>query len=219
MMDNKDLIFCFSKQGGYVHDKCCPIVPIISDEDFMASATMPEGSDKCHRCRMMMAVREACKPKPKQIQAICGLFRRKGVGTRQVEKLVFDKGYRFFLNTPNELSVETREDKWLIKIHSNQKLSLWHNNYTKISDTERAIGEGFHKQGDFGKSIKNVLEYIDQYSWEKFHVDRAETVVETAVAKDVHIEISMEKELRFRKWLCDLWKKLTTLFRWNEKTV
>jgi len=63
------------------------------------------------------------------------------------------------------------------------------------------------------------LKYIDQYSWEKFHVDRAETVDETTVAKDVHIEISMEKEFRFRKWLCDLWKKLTTLFRWNEKTV
>ena len=214
LMDNRDMIFCYSKQGGYVHDKYCPVVPLINDEDFMASAVMPDGVDKCHRCRMMMAVREACKPKPKQIAPICALFSRSGIGIKYVEKLIYEKGYRLFLNTPDELTIETKEDHWFVRIHSNGKLTIWHNNYSKISDTERYIRDGFHKQGDFGKSLQKVLEYIEGYSWEKFHVERV-----TAVNESEHMTVLEKKGSVFKKWIAGLWKRLTTIFRWNEKAV
>lgn len=214
MMDNRELIFCYSQQGGYVHDKYCPDIKEISDEDFMASAVYPVGLAKCPHCRLMMVLREACKPKTKQIPALFALFRGRSVGYKQLKKLICEKGYRFYLNTPDELTVETKEDRWFVKFHKNRKLSLWHNNYTKVSDTERSIIEGFHKQCDFRKSLKVVLEYIEGYSWERIHVVGAGALEESADNNKGRIGY-----YGFREWLVSLWKRFTGIFRRAERPI
>ena len=217
MMDNRDLIFCYSKQGGYVHDKYCPDIKEISDEDFMASAVYPEGFLRCPHCRLMMVLREACKPKTKQIPALFALFRNRSVGYKQLKKLINEKGYRFYLNSPDELTVETREDSWIVRFRENKELSLWHNNYVKISDTERSIREGFHKQGDFGKSLKFVLDYIDGYSWERIHAMNTGEI--DVIPESVENDKSELGYSGFRKWLASLWKRFVALFKYTEKPV
>ncbi len=211
MMDNRDMIFCYSKQGGYVHDKYCPDIKEISDEDFMASTEYPKGVSRCPHCRLMMVLREACKPQTKQIPALFALFRRRSVGYKQLKRLILEKGFKFYLNSPDELAVVTREDRWLVRFLNGKKLSLWHNNYIKISDTERSITEGYHKQGDFWKSLKVVLGYIDRYSWEKIHVENASALAEVPESEE-NVK-SRSDYSGFGKWFVTLWKRFIALFQ------
>ena len=117
LMDNREMIFCYSKQGGYAHDKFCPDIKGISDENFMASSVFPEGLSSCPHCRLMMLLREACSPKARQVPALYTIFRRRSVGYKQLKDLIRENGYHFYLNTPGELIVETTEDHWIIKFH------------------------------------------------------------------------------------------------------
>lgn len=59
-MDNKKIVYAYSATDDKVHDKACPLVKQISNRDFRASETLPEGRWLCLNCRMMMVVRRGC---------------------------------------------------------------------------------------------------------------------------------------------------------------
>jgi hypothetical protein len=86
-------------------------------------------------------------------------------------------GMKFHATDLDEMQVVYEEDTWLIKGLNSMKLSLWHNNYVKTSETERYITDGFHNQnvGD-KKDLQQILQYIEGYSWQ------------------VHLEHEKEKE-------------------------
>lgn len=165
-LDNLDFLYFYSKEGGAFHDRSCIHVKEISDANFRFSAEKPEGRNFCKRCMRTLFLRIACAPNNKEIPACDRFLARYGIGTKLLKELV-ENGLRFHVRKLNEMIVNGTEDTWKIIATDQNDLELWHNNYVKTSETERYLTEGFHKQGVEGKTLRYMLRYIENYSWEK----------------------------------------------------
>ena len=76
-------------------------------------------------------------------------------------------GMKFHATTREKLMVECREDKWIIDGLRSDEIGLWHNNYIRTGPAERYITQGYHKQKTEAKTLCQMLEYIEKYSFEK----------------------------------------------------
>ena len=86
---------------------------------------------------------------------------------------VLNYGLKIKCEKDGELIVSGNEDTWIIKGIKGKKLSLWHNNYVITGEKERYITHGFHNQGLDGKSFSFLMEYINNYTFEK-HLETKE---------------------------------------------
>jgi hypothetical protein len=77
-----------------------------------------------------------------------------------------DLGMKMHATTLGEMQIQYGADTWILKGLDGGKVTLWHNNYVKTSETERYITEGFHKQNMQGANVFMKLKYIENYSWE-----------------------------------------------------
>lgn len=167
LLDKPEMKYFYAVTGRYYHDKECEDVKGISIGDFCASEEIPTGKAVCPKCRRKIYFRQACAPNAKQIPVCDRIFRNHRVADVQIMHFVLEAGLKFHATTLHELTVEGAEDVWIIRETEGQQLQLWHNNYVKTSETERYITEGFHNQGLKGKSLLQMLQYIEGYTWEK----------------------------------------------------
>lgn len=167
LLDNPKMSFYYGADDRYYHDKECSLVKEISAEQFCASEKIPEEKEICPKCRRQVYFRKACAPNSKQIPICDRIFANHRVSASKIEHCVMEAGMKFHATSLDELFVEGKEDKWIIKGLTTDHLSLWHNNYVKVSTTERYITGGYHEQKFSGKTLTQALNYIDQYSWEK----------------------------------------------------
>ncbi len=164
-MDNPNITYVYAASGGLIHDKLCKEIANISDEDFRASAEFPEGGIWCPKCRRTNIIRKGCSPHAKQIPICNHIFMKNNVSLSLVERMI-QEGCKFYASNPNCLEISGIEDNWEIHFFED-KVTLWHNNYVKTSDTERYITDGFHNQRFKSKNVNQMLYYIFNYTWEK----------------------------------------------------
>lgn len=215
-MDMKDLLFVFSKEEKIAHDKECDQVPSIPDEMFDASHDLPEEYAICPKCARLSAIRRGCFPNTKEIPFCRKFFDELHAGTSCLIKIV-DKGVTFHTDNLDEMTLKGAEDTWIIKNDSGTPV-LFHNNYVKLSDTERCITEGFHNQKWLGMSINSMLYMISKYTWKR-HLDGVEAarkIDEIAMTLSVSEE---EKITTAEPEICEpgvikrIWNSLVNGFR------
>ena len=71
--------------------------------------------------------------------------------TSLLVKLV-TSGVTFHADSLDRMLLKSKADTWLIEIEQGGPV-LYHNNYVKLSETERYIVDGFHKQKINSKSV------------------------------------------------------------------
>lgn len=188
-LDNQKNVYFYAKTGGYVHDRLCNRVREIPLAEFAASGTFPEGREYCPHCGRQLFIRIGCAPNAKEIPVCDRIFTQRGVKTAPIRRFVMEEGMHFHAKTLSEMTVTHKEDTWIIKMDGSRP-KLWHNNYVRISPTERYITQGFHKQKtDKGSSLYQLLSYITNYSWQK-HLDAEsakleEEVVSVPIAENI----------------------------------
>ena len=169
-LDNKDNRYFYSDDDTDFHDKECEAVKNILPEHFKASKERPIGFAPCPKCKRQMALREMCSPFVKQIPSVNRLLTKKKISDKQLWKYAFCYKLKMNYENQDELKVKGREDTWIVEGFDENKLTLWHNNYTKLSPIERIITSGYHKQ-DIGKmSLNLMLEYINEYTFDR-HIE------------------------------------------------
>ncbi len=166
-LDNQKNRYFYSKFGDRYHDKDCEMIREIPPEDFLASTVVPEGYKPCRKCCRRVYLRKACAPYVKQIRIVDHILRKQGITDSQLGKYAFEYGLKFRVDEAGDLVVKGKEDTWIIKAFDSGKLTLWHNNYVKTTPEERYITSGFHNQGMEGKKLNALLEYINDYTFEK----------------------------------------------------
>lgn len=166
-LDNQKNRYFYSKFGDRYHDKDCEMIREIPPEDFLASTVVPEGYKPCRKCCRRVYLRKACAPYVKQIRIVDHILRKQGITDYQLGKYAFEYGLKFRVDEAGDLVVKGKEDTWIIKAFDSGKLTLWHNNYVKTTPEERYITSGFHNQGMEGKKLNALLEYINDYTFEK----------------------------------------------------
>lgn len=167
-MDNKKLIFVGETGRNVIHDKSCPLVKNIKDADFKAFEEPPEGSEFCKECRKRVYIRRGCGDDFKRYDTYSHFFKKGHVNFESIGELTGEFGAKIRMEGMDTLVITCREDTWKITFGHENRIVLWHNNYTMISDTERYICGGFHKQNVPNNiSMTGAICYIEKYTWEK----------------------------------------------------
>lgn len=167
LIDNPKLLYYYSENAQYYHDKDCVDVKEMASQAIMASESIPMGKEVCPKCRRKVFFRTACYPNTKQMPICDRIFRNNCNSSKLIEHYVMTDGMRFHATTLEELQVAWKEDTWIIKGVNGGKLELWHNNYIRTSQTERYITDGYHNQSVERSTLWQMLRYIESYSWQK----------------------------------------------------
>lgn len=178
-MDNKKMVYAYSAADSKVHDKACPLVKQISNQDFRASEEVPEGRWLCLHCRMMMVIRRGCGDDFKHCDWYQRFFKKGGVREEAVESLVDRFHANIRMEDRDTLLVKRGEEQWKIVLNGEKKVTLLHNNYAMLNETERYIYGGFHNQVPVGDlTMARAMKYIEDYNWEGHLAAKAEKRVE-----------------------------------------
>lgn len=166
LLDNPKMFYFYSDREKYFHDKDCEEIKKIPPDEFCASETVP---DKviCPKCARKVYFRKACYPNTRQILICDRIFLEHKVAVKRIRYFVMKAGMKFHATTREKLMVECREDKWIIDGLRSDEIGLWHNNYIRTGPAERYITQGYHKQKTEAKTLCQMLEYIENYSFEK----------------------------------------------------
>lgn len=213
-MDNKKLVYAYSAADGNVHDKACPLVKEISNSDFRASEHLPEGRILCTYCRMMMVVRRGCGDDFKHYDWYKRFFRKGSIRVEAVEVLVDRYHARIRMEDPDTLWIKCGEEQWKLVLKEDKKVTLLHNNYTMISDTQRYISGGYHDQNPSNSLLMlHALRYIENYTWEGHLAAKAASgsggeiqragLIDGAVEREAKADgkLSVSPWNRFKAWI------------------
>ena len=222
LLDNPRMFYYFSETGRYYHDKECDEAKKIAADQFRASETIPDDKEICPKCKRLIYFRKATYPNTKQ-SAICNrIFQNGQVHINKISRYIMEDGMKFHATDLAEMQVQYGEDSWLIKGLGSSKMRLWHNNYVKVSETERYITEGFHKQNVERKNLSSILDYIEGYSWQKHlkhEIEKqvaaeaepiAEVQADNPSIEENNKQISNEKRVWYRAildWIHRFWEK------------
>lgn len=207
LLDNRKYKFYYASDEELFHDKDCECIKAIPPESFEASDTVPEGLRPCKKCRRRMYLREACSPYIKQIPQVDQLLKKGGITDFQLQELVFGKGLKFRIDTAGELTVKGREDTWIITGFDKGYFSLWHNNYVKTGPGERYITQGFHDQGQEGKKLYFMLNFICSYTFDK-HLEAENRAKQARIEEQVAEEAMVQREQSLIARIKEFFKKL-----------
>lgn len=216
-MDNKKIVYAYSAADDKVHDKACPLVKEISNQDFRAAEALPEGRWLCLNCRMMMVVRRGCGDDFKHYDLYKRFFQRGGIRVEAVEELVDQYGASIRMEGPDTLWVKCREDQWKIVLSGERKVTLLHNNYMMIGENQRYIFGGYHNQTISGNvNMAYAFKLIEGYTWEGHLAAKAEYPADADGQKaDVlndRTEAGTEDAREAKSPVAMLWKRLRAWF-------
>lgn len=183
LLDNPGMNYYYAIDNVYYHDKDCPVLKEIPSALFCASREVPANKEACPKCRRNLYLRRACAPNTKQIPVCERIFRNCRVSADRIMHFVTEAEMKFHATSLDEMEVERKEDRWMIRGLDTGYLSLWHNNYVKTSETERYITGGFHDQNVRGRSLTEILQYIEGYTWEKHLQGEARKAAEQTAAE------------------------------------
>ncbi|MBE5910156.1 hypothetical protein [Pseudobutyrivibrio sp.] len=165
LLDDRKNKYFYSDEEEIYHDKDCAMVKKIPIASFKASPIRPSGKSPCPSCVRRMLIREACFPHTKQIRPITAMLKTGWISNKQLEHLVVDDKIKLFTEGPGELKVVGKEDSWIITGFDEGMYNLYHNNYVKVSATERYITDGYHNQGVKSNRLHYLFDYINDYSY------------------------------------------------------
>lgn len=223
LMDNPKMLYFYSDNSGYYHDKDCDGVKNMIPERFQASDKMPEGKEMCPKCRRKLLFRIACYPNTRQIPICDRIFKKHRVSDGRIQHYVMDVGMKFHATAYSQMQVEGIEDNWIIKGLDSEHMELWHNNYVKTSSTERYITDGYHNQKAERDTLGQLLNYIETYSWQKhlqhegMHIGNAEIEQENNVKVEMdntsYAENTESKASACEKWYLGIWNTIKRILK------
>lgn len=165
-MDDKKMIYAYSKRKKIWHDRDCDLVREIPDTQFEMSDTLNLNAKTCQKCYRMMLLRKSIGDDGKRISAYMRFFDDISASNKDLKLLLIDNNAKIRWMNRNELYVKCHDDSWIIKITPN-KTKLLHNNYIILSDNSRYMQNEYHEQHLVNDSFNELIGVIINYSWSK----------------------------------------------------
>lgn len=182
LLRNRQVRYIYSSENHVFHDRDCPCVKDISDENFNVSETIPEGGAFCKVCFRRTILRVAMLEEDlKRLETCVKLVDMFGAKDKDLKTLIVEYKAKLYKVEPNAIYVKVKDDKWFVR-ESQGRLQLFHNNYIPVGCGQRTMSAGFHLQlecNDFGHIVKCIC----GYSWEE-HAKKSILCSSVFVAKD-----------------------------------
>ncbi|MBE5905246.1 MAG: hypothetical protein E7277_00430 [Lachnospiraceae bacterium] len=211
--------FFYSEMEQVYHDKECELIHEIPAEAFQATEKRPEDREMCCLCARKSYIRQMCHPYVKQIGRVDYMLKSRNLRTDDLERMALSYGLKLRMEDTNTLWVKGAEDTWLIKGFEEAQLSLWHNNYVRLSPKERYITSGYHNQGMDGRGLYAMLEVIRKYTFAK-HLAAEERAIDEQiagimedVAATVRVIVKEIEKQREKEWRQFVYQLRRTVFK------
>lgn len=216
-MDNKKIRYVFSEKDNIVHDKACSLVKNISDRDFRASEELPEDRILCCVCTRMVYIRKACGDDFKNFGMYQHFFRRGRVGLKEMDRLVNEYGAAIHMEDEDTMRVKCGEDQWKLTLTGDGGVTLLHNNYVMVNDTERYISGGYHEQNlPPGCNLTGALRCIEGYTWDghlqAMATRRTDEQLEKTAEAPTAVPVKENGSPKTRPWLLKLCDRIRAYF-------
>lgn len=202
----------YEKDGILIHDKTCPAVRKICDEELRHTEKYLNHLHPCPLCQTKAYLRLGAKDLY-NLRGYETLFEQMQIPPRMQRRLYVHMGIKTAYLGPGQLKIWGKEDTWLLeKVPGSSYLRLLHNNYCSLEDGTRRFVPGYHEQV-VCSSAKYAFSVITGYTYAG-HLAAAErlkeavrvpTEIETIPSQTSPCPQTMWK--RFELWLKRLFKK------------
>ena len=190
-MDDCRIRFVYAKSNQLIHDKLCKDVEKIPYWDFGASEVLSEDRELCPHCIRKIYIRNAIKGDAKNATWYFRFMDKGRVGTKVLERFLYEKNTKIHMDNLEELSVVHKEDTWIIRMNEQGMCRLYHNNYSILNESERYITDGFHEQKNHPLFLAWIFDYIEGYDWRKHLKTMVETTEE--LQDEIHSDVVEKK--------------------------
>ena len=200
LMSNEDNRFVYVPKWNTIHDKSCPSVKRIATEDLEFKHDLVPGAKQCPVCELRRCLRIGARDgmRVKQYQ---DYFESLGLTKEVYHRLYIQLGAQTRLMN-DTLIVWYKDDAWKIeRVHIDNRVILWHNNYYVDKNYARLFYGGFHKQLPEGVTVsfKTALKHIEGYA-PTVHI------VEKKIKK-IQPQIDTAREY-FKRWMALRWLEI-----------
>lgn len=171
MLDKPSNRFAYSMEQRVLHDRDCPCVAHIKDNEFNMSESLIFGMPLCPQCEKQALIRSAIGNDQKKINAYVGLLKRIKARKEDLRTLIIENKAKLLSVSKDSITVKVRDDEWLF-VNGERENELFHNNYKVLPDLTREPYPGYH-QHTYQKnpSFGFLVEQVCKYSWLE-HVQR-----------------------------------------------
>ena len=165
MMDKPSNRFAYSMEKRVLHDRDCPCVDHIKDDEFNMSESLIFGMPICPQCEKQALIRSAIGNDQKKIKAYVGLLKRLNAKKDDLRTLIIENKAKLLSVSKDCITVKVRDDEWLF-VKGEKENELFHNNYKVLPDFTREPYPGYH-QHTYQKnpSFGFLVEQVCKYSW------------------------------------------------------
>ena len=165
LMSNRKMRYVLPHTGK-IHDRDCPHVAQIPDEDFSMCEDYPNGRYVCFVCYRKALVRKGLAlDQTKYIDAAMRVFQEVGATNSDLNALFLKNNAQIYRVETDCVYLKVHEDCWIIQIAENGCM-LYHNNYRQIDEAQRLMEADFHLQVDKPIAFRNALVTMCQYTWD-----------------------------------------------------
>ena len=181
LMDNPRNRFAYSLEERILHDRECPYVSRIRDEEFYMSGNLIYGMPICPHCEKQALVRTAIGKDQKRIKAYVGLLKRMKATKADLRMLILQHRAKLLAVSKDSITVKVKDDEWLF-VKGETENELFHNNYKVLPDLSREPFPGYH-QHTYQKnpSFGFLVEQVCKYSWMEHIVKFRERAFKEAI--------------------------------------
>lgn len=173
LMGNRTMRYAYSSRVRLLHDRDCPYVRQIPDDEFQMLPALDNSMELCAACRRRALLRVGISlDDTKYLDAYVHLFSRFRATGNDLYTLIITNRAQLHEITPQSVQLRVREDNWLL-CEEEQELCLYHNSYSVLENYERQFYPQFHlQQSRRGRdAFRYLAGVICEYSWPE-HVAR-----------------------------------------------
>ena len=171
LMGNPRMRYAYSRIDNTIHDRDCEALKAIQDQDFRMLSDFDTQRPICKRCYRRAVIRSGIGDDVKFINAYVRIFERMHAAVSDLKELILEHGARLSAIDLDRVAIKVHDDRWMICL-VNDRLRLYHNNYSVTEDYQRLFHAGYHVQNDGGThTFHNFTHIMLSYSWDK-HVAR-----------------------------------------------
>lgn len=147
IMSDETVKFLYSKGGGQFHDKSCPKVQKIPDEELCCSGKYLSNISQCPYCAVKAYVRLGAKDFY-NYPLYEKLFQRMRFTTKLLRRMYVNEKMRTSASS-NGLTIWGKEDAWRLEFcNGSDTMRLMYNNYFLLPDGTRMFPGGYHLQAE-----------------------------------------------------------------------
>lgn len=145
VMSDETVKYLYSKSGGCLHDKSCPVARDIPDGELYCSKDYLPNIPQCPICAAKAYVRLGAKDFY-NYSLYEKLFQRMQFTPALLRRMYVDEKMQTKASV-NGLTIWGKEDTWRLEFRDgSDTMRLMHNNYHPLSDGTRIFTRGYHRQ-------------------------------------------------------------------------